>query len=595
MNRLVRSPRAPAGPVLLQDGPALNRRVEIGLVVTLLTLQFLIGLHTAWSKSVTHDEIWHLPVGARNLRDGRFDIERVNPPLSRMWAAVPLVVSGVHVDRETVGQGLGLKFVEDHPQDFGRWYRWGRGLNLAWTIATGCIVYLWGRRFYGPVSGLLSLLLYVTCPNVIAYGSVVTPDAAGTFGFVSTLFAFTLWCERPRWRQAMLWGGMLGIAQGAKFTCLILYPLLVVIAFLQWGKLSSEFRTSWKRFVPQVLGAVLVSLLVLCGSYGFQGMFIRLADYQFHSAGMQAIQALFSFVKWLPVPFPQDYVLGIDEQRLVMAGQHPVYLDGDWSLTGFRTYFLKALLYKLPHVFQLLVILAAYLLVRRRGDIPQPWRKATTLLCPVVLLIVITSYESLQLGLRYILPVLPLLMIFAGSSAHLFRFESSGRRRLAIASVTILCGLSLRFHPSHLTYFNEGAGGPVGGRHHLIDSNLDWGQDLNALSEYLKEQGIDSLGLAYFGMVPPKAMGIHYELPPSWEPKPGLYAVSVNFVMGRPHGITLEDGAFRAADFQEFGYFRFFTPMKSFGGSIDLYDIETDDIEEWNQALQASGLSGRRR
>ena len=37
-------------------------------------------------------------------------------------------------------------------------------------------------------------------------------------------------------------------------------------------------------------------------------------------------------------------------------------------------------------------------------------------------------------------------------------------------------------HPFELTYFNVLAGGPLGGRRILSDSNLDWGQGLKGLT-----------------------------------------------------------------------------------------------------------------
>ncbi len=91
-------------------------------------------------------------------------------------------------------------------------------------------------------------------------------------------------------------------------------------------------------------------------------------------------------------------------------------------------------------------------------------------------------------------------------------------------------------HPFELAAFNLLAGGPDGGRYHLVDSNLDWGQDLGTLAKWMQQEQVDSIGLAYFGTVDPAAVGIHFREPPS-TPQPGLYAISVNFVMGRPHVI----------------------------------------------------------
>ena len=108
---------------------------------------------------------------------------------------------------------------------------------------------------------------------------------------------------------------------------------------------------------------------------------------------------------------------------------------------------------------------------------------------------------------------------------------------------------------------------------HLLDSNIDWGQDLLLLREFMDSENLDDIGLVYFGTVPPSADNIPYHIPPPWRAEPGWYAVSVNFVMGRPHQIRQPDGQHRAVDFNEFGYFRQFEPIATLGGSIDVYHI----------------------
>lgn len=565
-----------------------STKQEFLCVGGLLLLHLAICLHAASSETVTHDEIWHLPVGMRNLSEGRFDIERVNPPLTRMWAAVPVVVRGIHADPQTSGQDLGRKFVLDHPHDFSNWYFLGRCSNVMWSLATAVLVYLWSRRLFRCPHALFPLIFYVTCPNIAAHASVVTPDTGGMFGFVATLLTVLWWCDQPTWNRAAGLGVMLGIAQGIKFTCLLLFPLVILIPVLQlWGR-RKNLPADWKVLSGQIGLALVLSLPVLWGCYGFQKIGLPLKQFTFQSQDLLTVQKLFSFAGWLPIPFPQDYLFGIDEQRAVMAGAHPVYLDGQWTVTGFRSYFVMALLYKLPHLFQLFCLIPLILFIIGRPK-PRPWKEVLTLLLPVLLIIKIASGESLQLGLRYILPVLPLLMIFSGYALPAFHSLRPLFQRAGIVFLCLGSLLSLRYAPGHLAYFNELAGGPPGGRYHLLDSNLDWGQDLGHMQNWLKEQGIEQTGLAYFGTVPPQVLGIDYELPPSWEPQPGRYAVSVNFVMGRPHGITQGDGTSRAVDFQEFAYFQFFEPVRNWGGSIDFYDISAADVAAWRQAMEQLG------
>lgn len=565
--------------------PQLSPRWEILSVLVVLLLQFGFCLHAALSLTVTHDEIWHLPVGLRNLREARFDIETVNPPLTRMWGAVPLAIGGVSIDPDITGQDVGRKFVEDHPDNFQKWYGWGRAFHLVWPLATGIAVYLWSRRLWGSRAALLSLLLYVTCPNVIGYSSVVTPDAGAMFGFVATLLAALWWADRPNWRRATVCGILLGIALATKFTSLLLIPIIFLIVAIRSVFMAQQSGLRGAGMVVSHLGLIaLCSWFLLTLSYRMDGVTTPLAQLDFQSSGMKGIQSFFSSLPSLPILLPRDYLLGIDEQRRVMAGLHPVFLNGQWSLEGFRSYFVYALAYKTPHLLQLLTLLSLISILRWRRGVR--WGDVATILLTLMLLLVSAGLESLQLGVRYVLMVFPLLAILAGGAMIVLNRLAPRAQIAGLAAMGVLALCSLRFAPNHLAYFNEWAGGPVGGRSHLIDSNLDWGQNLHDLKREMKKRGLDSIGLAYFGTVPPAVLGIDYELPPSRSPQPGTYAVSVNFVMGRPHGVTLADGSSRPVDFEEFGYFRFFEPIKTLGGSIDLYEINSDDIDRWHAAVR---------
>ena len=50
---------------------------------------------------------------------------------------------------------------------------------------------------------------------------------------------------------------------------------------------------------------------------------------------------------------------------------------------------------------------------------------------------------------------------------------------------------------------------------YLVDSYLDWGQDLPGLKEYMDEQRLQSINLGYFGSGDPAHYGITYRSMPS--------------------------------------------------------------------------------
>ena len=213
-------------------------------------------------------------------------------------------------------------------------------------------------------------------------------------------------------------------------------------------------------------------------------------------------------------------------------------------------------------------------------------RRAVCLLIAAAILPVLASGSANQIGIRYVLPTLPLLHLFAGQAAH---WLSDSRRRvvwLVVWTATLAAPLALRFHSHHLAYFNALAGGPSRGGWHLVDSNIDWGQDLHALKEFMDERQLREIGLAYFGTVVPSRIGIKATPLPSRFPQPGWHAVSVNFVHGRPHAIRDQNGDRTQVGIGEFGYFRFFEPVARIGYSIDVYHLTDRDVARYSHALR---------
>jgi hypothetical protein len=564
-------------------------------VAALLAVHAALGIGTAARLTATHDEYWHLPVGLLSWKTGRFHFDNLNPPLCRMAAALPLVFTSAQtgpIDAQHDAMGWGDAFVAANRTHYDRWFFVGRTMIVVCSVLGGLATACWARELFGDGAGCLAALLWAFEPNLIAHGSLVTTDAGAAAFFVFTLYALWKFVRRPGWRLAVLFGVVLGLAQLVKFTALILYPISL-IALVPMALSDREVQTGISRKIPwaRVFGlwfiACLLSVAVLNAGYLFRGSFAPLRGYDFQSHALGTFADHFRSFGGFPVPLPRDYVEGIDHQRQVMEQKHPVFLDGEWSEGGFPRYYLWALFYKLPHALQILAITSLLWIALPHGVSRCPWTQAF-LLVPAVTMIAVAESSSMQLGVRYVLPALPFLIVFASQSAQWFDFKMFPVRALTIVVLTGWMALSVRYHPDHLAYFNELAGGPLGGREHLLDSNLDWGQDLGGLKAYLDGQvgapKDDEIGLAYFGTVPPSSLGIRYHIPPSRVPQPGRYAVSVNFEQGRPHWVRTPQGEIRPVDIAEFAYFSFFKPTAHIGYSIDVFDLTQRDVDAWRSA-----------
>mgnify|MGYP001077529950 FL=1 len=148
------------------------------------------------------------------------------------------------------------------------------------------------------------------------------------------------------------------------------------------------------------------------------------------------------------------------------------------------------------------------------------------------------------------------------------------RRIFSFISILVLLSYSLPallIFPHHLSYFNFLAGGPEGGYRYLIDSNIDWGQDLPQLKKFMDDRGIPRLYLSYFGEVAPEIYGISYDLPPLKEPIHGYLAVSVSILQGKGQWFSTLKGQWIFLPENALTWVKKYTPIGRAGYSIYIY------------------------
>jgi len=164
-----------------------------------------------------------------------------------------------------------------------------------------------------------------------------------------------------------------------------------------------------------------------------------------------------------------------------------------------------------------------------------------------------------NIGLRYVLPVYPFLCLFGALGAvALWRLKPAAGRVAAAALLVWAVTAEARIYPDHLAYFNEIAGGPDGGRWWLLDSNLDWGQDMKGLGAWIHAHGGPKIFVDYFGRACARAYGV--ESTKDFEG--GFIAISA----------TNLEGVYR----EERGRYDFLAgiaPVATLGHSILVYDV----------------------
>jgi hypothetical protein len=505
------------------------RQAHLAAALLLAVFALLCAHGLRWDTP-TVDEFAHLPAGYHYLQTGRFELFPLNPPLVKILCALPLLALHPSIDTAAPVQNtgwypwvFGTDFMERNRADYDRIFLVGRLPAVALGLLLAALVYLWARDLYGDEAGLIALLLTVFCPSLIAHAHLATVDAGFAAFAVLALYLFHRFVHRPSPGGLAACGIALGLAELAKFTGLLLYPLFALLAAIALVRGESR-RERAVGSVASLAALFLISLLVLDAGYLFQGVGRTAGTYRFQSRLLRTASSVLP--AGTPLPLPSAYLQGLDALQLVNdQGEFPEYLFGRWSREGSKAYYLVTLLYKTPLPLLLAFLLAP--LARRKETCGEYflWLPA------LVLFLDFSLFTKVHYGIRYILPVLPLATIWA---ARLVPWARSRSRAVQIAALVLLLTYpfsALLATPDTISYFNLLAGGQ--GDRILLDSNLDWGQGLKRVRATMDQEGIQSIGLAYFGHVDPAIYGITWHFPHPGEP--GTVAVSANFLHGYPY------------------------------------------------------------
>jgi len=132
--------------------------------------------------------------------------------------------------------------------------------------------------------------------------------------------------------------------------------------------------------------------------------------------------------------------------------------------------------------------------------------------------------------------------------------------------------------PHYLAYFNELVGGSKNGYEYLLDSNLDWGQDLPSLANFLDRSGRPEVVLSYFGTASPRTYGITYQDFFSYN-RSGRREEHLNSLAPRREVFVISANLLQClfvADKHYYDWLKRKRPIATPGHSLFVYDI-TDD------------------
>ena len=526
----------------------------------------------------TWDEPEHLAAGVELLDRGYYDYDTEHPPIGRVLLALGPWLAGAHSygtpPPSGVTEGEDILY-RDGKYDL--YLTLARAGALPFLALLLFVTWLWARRMLaGEGAALLAVVLLLSVSPVLGHAGLAALDVAAAATILLALYALDRWLDTPNWRTAVLFGLASGLATGTKFSAVPYIGMsLLALGLTHWAlaqRAPAAVRTAtWSLRLGELALAALAALVPLFLAYGIRApndarvaaRFDWAVYYLLQQRGFEhAFGVLLSHL-WLPREL-KDLLNGFVAVEAHNDTGHLAYLLGQVRMTGWWYFYLVALAVMTP-----LPLLAAgsagvAWLAREGWRSGDNWRITPAVLI-VAILVFASGFSHINIGIRHVLILYPLLAL--GGAWVVTRAWGALRRlpnrRWAVAGTVVLAALLTwqlstlwTVWPDYLAYFNETVRHP---ERVLVDSDLDWGQDLRRLEKRATELGIPRLSLAYRGT----ADLTREPLPPlvilaPHRPTTGWVAVSQ---LARTRNLT------------DYAWLDAYKPVERVGKSIDLYYI----------------------
>jgi hypothetical protein len=406
----------------------------------------------------TIDEPAHIACGMEWLNSHTYHYETQHPPLARVMTAVlPYLAGERSWNRPAMyNEGAAILYTSGH---YDRTLALARLGILPFFWLGALVVYWWTRRIAGETAALVATLLFTFTPPVLAHAGLATTDMALTATFGAAFLAGLIWLQDPSLIWSAIFGAALAAGALSKFSFLVFFPAsagMALVAYLAATRPAFADIAAFARARVVKLGE---ALLLAC--------FLVWAGYRF------------SFDK---VPAPELF-RGLEVVREHNSQGHPSYLLGKYSDSGFWDYYPVVLAVKTPLALLGLAGVGWFACWKRR-------RQSPALLIPAAFaagVLMVGLFSRIDIGVRHVLPVYIAFAIL-GAAGALELWDAGTRPRWVVGALMLwMLATSMLSHPDYLAYFNALAGDEP--EKVLVDSDLDWGQDMKRLSARLRELG----------------------------------------------------------------------------------------------------------
>ena len=509
-------------------------------MATVVSAMFALMLVSVWHDSATFDEVEYIGAGFGCITQRAYWLTRERPPVLKSLAALSAeVVARPHLPRgNTVWRGndggpIGEVLLYETGNDADRIVFWARMPMMLLAAGFAVVLFFWARLHFGVNTALLTTLFFAFSPTVLAHARLVTYDVGTAFAFFAGMCTYLRFLRRPTWLNVVLSGLVFGGALLIRFTTALLGPIYILMLFswlATFPDRSARLRSiAGLGFKTLMMGAVAILLL-----WTFYGCLVWDFPFVWRTRSLpaplpfEAVKAGRQFFKQeligidltlldRPITRPLgEALLGLTLEGARAENTNVSYFLGKTSATGAYLYFPVLYLCKEALAFHLLTLIALLIGVSRlrlffsRGGMPLRHRLRQSIRAHFVefsAMVFILVYwmlavrSPLNLGIRHVLPTFPFIYLLV---ARQLSRESWPIGVIAIGlSIWLVIG-TVRASPDFLSYYNWLGGGINDGWKIAVDSNYDWGQDLQRLGEYVSDQHISRISVDYFGRANPK-------------------------------------------------------------------------------------------
>jgi len=546
------------------------------ILILIILASFALMFNASSQESAIMDELAHIPAGYGYDKYFDYRLNPEHPPLVKALAALPLIFQNLsfptnsqYWQKDVNGQwAAGTQFLYESGNNADKIIDWARVFPMILTIVLILFVYIWANELLGKWWAFLPTLLVAFSPTFLAQGHYVTTDIGATLGIFTSIYYFSKFINEKSGKYLAFSGIAFGLAQLMKFSAVLLIPLFGFLIFiyaiskarnydLGFGAKLLGFVKEFFKYLGYLIAIFTIGYLVVYAVYFLFTInypiekqvsdttftltsFGKGPDQNFQSCKIKSLDPMTCLADadiWMagnkvfrPIG---EYLLGVLMVLQRASGGNTSYFLGEVSNTGWWYYFPVVFALKEPIPSLLLItltfLIAGFKFLRNPDNISIKRRFFNYLelnfaefsMFSFVFLYWAYSIKSpLNIGVRHVLPTLPLIYILSsGTIKNWVRHKitlSDNFIKNTLYTTTNIIKISVKTAlifilviwfilesliniPYFISYFNEFAGGTMNGYKYVTDSNYDWGQDMRRLKIFVADKKIDKIAVDYFG------------------------------------------------------------------------------------------------